>query len=71
MDDKEMIVMEEMVLEFEEYVNEKKDNILRELSQVYGTYDFLLKFAMVDSQTSNKITDIVEDFFKSIREEVE
>lgn len=61
-----------MVLEFEKYVNEQKDNILREISKVYGVYDFLLgdSSLVIDPQTLDKITDITEDFFKAIREEV-
>lgn len=73
MENKKTITIDERVLAFEKYANKAKDNILREVSRVYGAYDFLLgDFSpMVDSQALDKITDIVDDFFKSIREEVE
>lgn len=66
MEDKDVITIEA----FRKYANETKDNILRELSKVYGVYDFLLDFPMNDSQTLDEITDIGEDFFRAIREEV-
>lgn len=69
-DEKNTIGIDEMVLAFEKYANETKDNILRELSKVYGVYDFLLDLPMIDLQVLNKITDIGEDFFKAIREEI-